>query len=88
MILNYFLENKIEIPLIITFHKYDPEIRSNEIILNDVETLRSSINNIYPTFKILYQMTSIFDIISIVQLMDSLCLMKDFLNFPNYWSII
>jgi small GTP-binding protein len=70
MILNHFLENKLEIPLIIAFHKFDPEIRTNEIILKEVETLRSSIKAKYPTFKILYQMTSIFDIISIVQLIS------------------
>ena len=70
MILTNFLENKIEIPLIIAFHKFDPEIRSNEIILNDVDNLRSSISNKYPTLKILYQATSIYDIISIVQLIS------------------
>ena len=70
MILNHFVKHKIEIPLIIAFHKYDPEIRTNEIILKDVEALRSSIKTKYPTFKILYQLTSIFDIISIVQLIS------------------
>ena len=70
MILSHFLEHKLEIPLIIAFHKYDPEMRSNDIILNDADTLRTSINNKYPTFKVLYQLTSIFDIISIVQLIS------------------
>jgi small GTP-binding protein len=70
MILKNFAKNRMEVPIIIAFHKYDPEIRSNEIILNDADMLRISINNKYPTFKVLYQLTSIFDIISIVQLIS------------------
>jgi len=69
-ILSFFIESKMDVPIIITFHKYDPDLRGNEEILGNIETLKKTILENYPNFKILFQQTSIFDIISIVQLVS------------------
>lgn len=70
MILNNFLKHKLEIPLIITFHKFDPGLKDVEKVILDVNSLRDTIISKYPMFKILFQQTSIYDIISIVQLIS------------------
>ncbi|HEY0088628.1 MAG TPA: ADP-ribosylation factor-like protein [Candidatus Lokiarchaeia archaeon] len=70
IILNYFVENEIEVPIIVSFHKFDPEIRGDENINNNISTLREKILEKFPSFKILFQITSIYDIISIVQLIS------------------
>ncbi len=69
-ILNYFLNINEAPPVVVSFHKYDPEIRSYEEINVDVRELREIIIKEYPAFKILFQQTSIYDIISIVQLIS------------------
>ena len=69
-ILSFFSDNKMDVPLIIAFHKLDPELRGNEGILQNIETLRERIIDNYSNFKILFQQTSIYDIISIVQLVS------------------
>ena len=69
-ILSFFTESKMDVPLIITFHKYDPDLRGNSDILENIGTLRDKILNKYSSFKILFQQTSIYDIISIVQLVS------------------
>jgi len=69
-ILAFFTDNKMDVPLIITFHKYDPDLRGDSDILENIDTLRNKILNKYPKFKILFQQTSIYDIISIVQLVS------------------
>ncbi|MHA2180003.1 MAG: ADP-ribosylation factor-like protein [Promethearchaeota archaeon] len=69
-ILTFFTENEMDIPLIITFHKLDPELRGNEEISHQIDELRKKILDKYSNFKILFQQTSIFDIISIVQLVS------------------
>jgi small GTP-binding protein len=69
-ILTFFTESKMDVPLIITFHKYDPNLRGNEEILENIDELRTKLLDKYPNFKILFQQTSIFDIISIVQLVS------------------
>ena len=69
-ILTFFTESKMDVPLIITFHKYDPDLRGDEKILEDIDDLRSKLLDKYSNFKILFQQTSIFDIISIVQLVS------------------
>ena len=69
-ILHHFKKNKMDIPLIISFHKYDPEIRAKEETTNIINDLKQQISKNYPSVKILYQLTSIFDIISIVQLIS------------------
>lgn len=70
MILGYFITNEIDVPLIVTFHKYDPEIRGDDTYLEEIKILRNLILNKYSTLKILFQQTSIYDIISIIQLVS------------------
>ncbi len=70
VILQYFMDNKMDTPIIVSFHKYDPELRGIEEINNNIGELREIIIEKYPTFKILFQQTSIYDIISIVQLIS------------------
>jgi small GTP-binding protein len=69
-ILTFFTESKMDVPLIITFHKYDPDLRGDDEILHNIEELRSKLLDKYSNFKLLFQQTSIFDIISIVQLVS------------------
>jgi len=69
-ILTFFTESKMDVPLIITFHKYDPDLRGNKEILQNIDELRTRILDNYSNFKILFQQTSIYDIISIVQLVS------------------
>jgi len=69
-IMQYFIRNGMDIPIIITFHKYDPEVRSYEEINEDLTYLREKIKEQYSTFNILFQQTSIYDVISIVQLIS------------------
>jgi small GTP-binding protein len=69
-ILTFFSESNMEVPIIITFHKFDPELKADEEILANIEKLRNKILNEYPDFNILFQQSSIYDIISIVQLVS------------------
>jgi len=70
VILQFFMSNEMDIPIIVSFHKYDPELRTIEEIHEDINDLRELITEKYPKFKILFQQTSIYDIISIVQLIS------------------
>jgi len=69
-ILSFFEKSEMNVPIIITFHKYDPELKADEEILVNIEKLREKIINKYPNFNILFQQSSIYDIISIVQLVS------------------
>lgn len=70
-ILTYFKDNNMEnVPVILSFHKFDPQIRGNDFVNEDVNNLREAITKKHPNFKILFQQTSIFDIISIIQLVS------------------
>ena len=69
-ILQFFIQNEMIIPIIITFHKFDPDLRHDEKILGNIEKLRKEILDKFPMFNILFQQTSIYDIISIVQLVS------------------
>ncbi|MHA1460392.1 MAG: ADP-ribosylation factor-like protein [Promethearchaeota archaeon] len=69
-IIQNFKKNKMDVPLIISFHKFDPEFNRNERMIEEVETLREHLLKKYPSFKILFQLTSIYDIISIIQLIS------------------
>ncbi|MFX1371256.1 MAG: ADP-ribosylation factor-like protein [Promethearchaeota archaeon] len=69
-ILTFFSENEMDVPIIITFHKLDPELKADEKILANIEKLRERILEKYPNFNILFQQSSIYDIISIVQLVS------------------
>ena len=71
LILTYFQDNDIEnVPLIVSFHKFDPQIRGNDDVNNNINDIRENISKKYPNFKILFQQTSIYDILSIVQLVS------------------
>jgi len=71
LILKYFQDNDMEnVPLIVSFHKFDPQIRGNDDVINNISDLKESISKKYPNFKILFQHTSIYDILSIVQLVS------------------
>ncbi|TXT64497.1 MAG: Small Arf-related GTPase [Promethearchaeota archaeon] len=69
-IVSYFKKNDMDIPIIISFHKYDPEVRTYEEINEDILYLREKIKEEHPSFNILFQQTSIYDVISIVQLIS------------------
>ncbi len=69
-ILTFFSESEMDVPIIITFHKFDPELKADEEILANIKKLREKILNEYPNFNILFQQSSIYDIISIVQLVS------------------
>jgi small GTP-binding protein len=69
-ILHYFVENEEDVPVIISFHKYDPEIRNDDLLNSNILKLKKAIVKKYPNLKILFQQTSIYDIISIVQLVS------------------
>jgi len=70
MILKNFKEHKMDVPLIIAFHKFDPEFMGNEQLIERIEALRERILKLYPSFKVLFQQTSIYNIISIIQLIS------------------
>lgn len=70
MILQNFKKHKMDVPFIISFHKFDPEFSGNEGMIEEIESLREHILKKYPSFKILFQQTSIYDIISIIQLIS------------------
>jgi len=70
MILKNFKKHKMDVPLIISFHKFDPEFIGNKQMVEQIEALRKHILKLYPSFRILFQQTSIYDIISIVQLIS------------------
>ncbi|UCD00456.1 MAG: 50S ribosome-binding GTPase [Promethearchaeota archaeon] len=69
-ILTFFSESEMDVPIIITFHKFDPDLKANDEILMNIEKLRNKILSDYPNFNILFQQSSIYDIISIVQLVS------------------
>ncbi|MFX1501902.1 MAG: ADP-ribosylation factor-like protein, partial [Promethearchaeota archaeon] len=69
-ILSFFSENEMNVPIIVTFHKYDPELKADKKILDNIDKLRIKILDKYPDFNILFQQSSIYDIISIVQLVS------------------
>jgi len=70
VILQNFKKHKMDVPLIISFHKFDPELSGNEGLIEEIESLREHLLKKYPSFKILFQQTSIYDIISIIQLIS------------------
>ncbi len=69
-ILSFFEKSEMSVPIIITFHKYDPELKADIEILANISRLRENILDSYPNFNILFQQSSIYDIISIIQLVS------------------
>ena len=70
MIMHNFKKHNMDVPLIISFHKFDPEFLGNEQMIEQIEALRKQILKLYPSFRILFQQSSIYDIISIAQLIS------------------
>ncbi|MFX0012632.1 MAG: hypothetical protein ACFE9R_20135, partial [Candidatus Hermodarchaeota archaeon] len=70
LILLQFKNHRKNVPIIITFHKFDPDIHNNDDILSNVKLLKEIITKKNPYFNVLYQQTSIYDIISIIQLVS------------------
>jgi small GTP-binding protein len=70
VILQFFMSNEMDIPIIVSFHKYDPDLRTIDEIHDSINDLREFITEKYSTFKILFQQTSIYDIISIIHLIS------------------
>ncbi|MFX0072467.1 MAG: ADP-ribosylation factor-like protein [Candidatus Hermodarchaeota archaeon] len=69
-VLEFFEKSEEDVPIIISFHKYDPELRDDAELLFNINKLKEQISNEHPSFKILFQQSSIYDIISIVQLIS------------------
>ncbi len=69
-IFNYFREDGEIIPIVVTFHKSDPEVIENPEIKRNVDELTEKIKKNYPDFEILFQQTSIYDIVSIIKMIS------------------
>lgn len=69
-ILQFFKKSNMNVPIIVTFHKYDPDLRNDEKIIANINKLREIILSKYSSYKILFQQSSIYDIISIIQLVS------------------
>ncbi|MFX1571133.1 MAG: ADP-ribosylation factor-like protein [Promethearchaeota archaeon] len=69
-ILTFFSDSQMDVPIIIALHKYDPNLRGDEEIIANTRKLKEIILDKYPEFKILFQESSIYDIVSIVQLVS------------------
>lgn len=66
-IAKYFQEDGIKIPIVILFHKYDPEMKSNREVLQHVYDLKKKFNEWLPFHNIYYFETTIYDLFSIMQ---------------------
>jgi small GTP-binding protein len=69
-VLEYFKEGGERVPLIVAFHKSDPDIAGDPAVAERVRDLTSKISEAHPFFDTLFQQTSIYDIISITQLIS------------------
>lgn len=69
-IMGFFTDNEMDVPVIVTFHKFDPDLKIDDKLINWVMELKQKIADDFPDLKILFQQTSIYDIISIVQLVS------------------
>jgi small GTP-binding protein len=68
-ILEYFKKNNMNVPLIVTFHKSDPELKDNKELIENSEILTQKIIEIEQLHK--FFQTSIYDVVSIVQLISN-----------------
>ena len=76
VILEYFKKNNMNVPLIVAFHKFDPQLKDNEELIENVDVLIKEIMKIEQLKKV-FLATSIFDIFSIVQLISEVLSMFD-----------
>ncbi|TFF87400.1 MAG: hypothetical protein EU550_03305, partial [Promethearchaeota archaeon] len=81
-ILSFFKQNKETIPVVVSFHKSDPKIIERPVITERVNNLTEKIKSDHPGFDILFQQSSIFDIVSIIKMVSYglTVLNKDFYN--------
>jgi len=69
-IFNYFRTDEEKIPVVVAFHKSDPGIIDNPEIKQNMDELTEKIKENYPDFEILFQQTSIYDIVSIIKMVS------------------
>jgi GTPase SAR1 family protein len=70
-LVDFFAEGGVEeLPTIVAFHKYDPELLDDRAISRRAEELAGRIKERVTPFRVLFQQTSIYDIISITQLIS------------------
>ncbi|TXT53183.1 MAG: Small Arf-related GTPase [Promethearchaeota archaeon] len=69
-ILEYFIQNYDLVPLVISFHKTDPEIKDTSEVKKNVQVLSQKIINKYEDFELLFQQTTIYDIVSIIKMIS------------------
>ena len=69
LILGYFKKNNMNVPLIVTFHKFDPQLKNNEELIENIDVLIKDIMKIEQLKKVFLD-TSIYDFFSIVQLIS------------------
>jgi len=68
-LLYYIEENELDIPLIVAFHKFDPELKDDNAIIKNVQELSDKIIKL-KQLKMLF-LTSIYDIYSIIHFISS-----------------
>jgi len=69
-ILHFYKQEKLDVPLIVAFHKFDPDLRVDKEIINNVRFLTEEIIKL-EELRMLFVQTSVYDILSIVQLLSS-----------------
>ncbi|MFX1452090.1 MAG: ADP-ribosylation factor-like protein [Promethearchaeota archaeon] len=69
-VLEIFELNNLSVPLMVAFHKLDPELRDDEDILRKVKDLTDKIFKL-KELEMLFLQTSIYDIYSVVHLISS-----------------
>ena len=69
-ILKYFDENNLKVPLIVAFHKFDPERIDDEELIDNANLLTDKLMGLEQLHMIFLQ-SSIFNIYSIVELMSA-----------------
>lgn len=76
VILEYFEKNNMNVPLIVAFHKFDPQLKDNEELIENIDVLMEDIIKIEQLKKV-FLATSIYDIFSIVQLISEVLSLFD-----------
>jgi GTPase SAR1 family protein len=69
-ILSYFEDNDEKMPVVISFHKFDPDLRNNHEFIEHAEKLEEKIREKHSSFELLFQKTSVYDIVSIVRMIS------------------
>lgn len=69
-ILDYFRENEENMPVVISFHKSDPDIIDDPETIKRTEDLKKKIREQHSDFELLFQQTTIFDIVSIIKMIS------------------